>query len=184
MKTSPLLLPILALSGWAFFPAQAAKIPVEELPSGRTVDFGDDIYPLLSDNCVSCHSKSTRKGGLNLETPADILKGGDSGPAAVPGKAEKSLLMKASTHEDPDSAMPPRDNKVKAKNLTPAQLGMLKRWIDSGAAAGRTAVRELKWQPLPAHLRSILAVSVSSDGKSAACARGNQLFVYEVASGE
>lgn len=175
---------------WAFAWALAASvhavgatIPIQDPPAAQSPDFLEDVFPFLSDNCVACHSKSTRKGGLNLETPADILKGGDSGPAAVPGKGMESLLVKASTHEDADSAMPPRDNKAKAKNLTPAQIGLLKRWIDQGAKPGKQRVREVKWQALPAHVRSILTVAVSSDGRWTACSRGTQLFIYENGTG-
>jgi WD40 repeat protein len=163
-------------------PAFAAVIPVEPLPKDKTASFESDVFPFLSDNCVSCHSKSTHKGGLNLETPEAILKGGDSGPSVVPGKPLDSLLMKACIHEDPDSAMPPRDNKVKAKNLTPLQIGALQRWIELGAKAGRARVQELKWRPLPSQLKSILAVASSADGELAACSRGSEISVYQTAT--
>lgn len=163
-------------------PLCAAVIPVEQLPKDKAVGFESDVFPFLSDNCVSCHSKSTHKGGLNLETPEAILKGGDSGPSVVPGKPAESLLIKASTHADPDSVMPPRDNKVKAKNLTPAQIGILQRWIELGAKAGQSKVREIKWRPLPSQLKSILAVATSSDGELVACSRGNELSVYQTAT--
>ena len=160
-----------------------AAIPVQEPDPAKVVDFSTEVFPFLSDNCVSCHSKTTRKGGLNLESPADILKGGDSGAAAEPGKGGESILVKAATHEDADSAMPPRDNKVKAKNLSPQQIGLLKRWIDQGAKAGSRVARELKWQQLPSHLRSIYAVSASADGRFVACSRGSELFIYQVSTG-
>ncbi len=169
------------VSLWSL-PAFAAVIPIEPLPKDKTASFESDVFPFLSDNCVSCHSKSTHKGGLILETPEAILKGGDSGPAVVPGKPLDSLLLKASIHEDPDSAMPPRDNKVKAKNLTPVQIGTLQRWIELGAKAGRARVQELKWRPLPSQLKSILAVASSADGELAACSRGSEISVYQTAS--
>ena len=172
-----------AMMGTLPLGAVAATIPVKDLPAGKSVDFNADVLPFLSDNCISCHSKSTRKAGLNLETPKDILKGGDSGASVVPGKGSESLLLKVSNHEEEDTAMPPKDNKVKAKNLTPDQLGILKRWIDEGAKEGRAFVRELKWQPLPVHLRAILAVATTQDGRHVACSRGNQVFVYDTATG-
>ena len=163
-------------------PVFAAVIPVEPLPKEKTVSFESDVFPFLSDNCVSCHSKSTHKGGLNLETPEAILKGGDSGPSVVPGKPQDSLLMKASTHADPDSVMPPRDNKVKAKNLTPSQIGTLQRWIELGAKAGQARVQEIKWRPLPSQLKSILAVASSAEGDLVACSRGSEVSVYQTAT--
>jgi WD40 repeat protein len=171
------------LAGFLVSASGFAVIPVQEPERGKVVDFSTEVFPFLSDNCVSCHSKTTRKGGLNLESAADILKGGDSGAAAEPGKGNESMLLKAATHEDADSAMPPRDNKVKAKNLSPEQIGLLKRWIDQGAKAGSSVARDLKWQQLPSHLRSIYTVSASADGRFVACSRGSEIFVYQVSTG-
>src|SRR5215469_13492036 len=55
--------------------------------------FQDDVRPLLQAKCVRCHGEKPRKAGLDLSTPAGILKGGESGPAAVPGKADGSPLF-------------------------------------------------------------------------------------------
>jgi len=162
----------------------AAVIPIQEPEPSKMVDFAKDVFPFLSENCVSCHSKTTRKGGLNLESPASMLKGGDSGEVLIAGNSAQSTLMKSATHADADSAMPPRDNKVKAKNLTPIQLGLLKRWIDQGAKGESSLVQNLNWKPLPPHLRSILAVTVSADGALSACSRGNQIFIYQTATGK
>ena len=65
----------------------AAKGPIpiaDPASSGEPVHFDRDVLPFLSDNCLSCHCKTTTKGGLNLETPELMLKGGDTGPAIVP----------------------------------------------------------------------------------------------------
>ena len=58
--------------------------------------------PFLSDNCLSCHCQTTTKGGLNLETPALMLKGGENGPSIVPKKGAESLLLQAAAHLDDD----------------------------------------------------------------------------------
>ena len=122
---------ILARAALPFFLATsialAAKAPIPIADANRTtpVDFDRDIRPFLSDNCLSCHCQTTTKGGLNLETPELMLKGGDSGAAIEPKKATDSLLLQAAAHLDDDLIMPPRDNKSKAKNLTPEQLGLL-----------------------------------------------------------
>ena len=122
----------------------------------------------------SCHSQTTRKGGLNLETPELMLKGGENGPAIVPGHAGDSLALQAAAHLDDDLAMPPRDNKAKAKDLTPEQLGLLKLWIDQGAKASPKVERPIAWQPLAENLGAIFAVAVTADGQFAACARAKR----------
>src|SRR4051812_36584185 len=163
----------------------AAKAPIATADVKRTdaVDFDRDVLPFLNDNCLSCHCQTTKKGGLNLETPELMLKGGDTGPAIVPKKGTESLLLQAAAHLDDDLSMPPRDNKAKAKNLTPEQLGLLKLWIDQGAKSSPKTERIVKWQPLPESLATIFAVAASGDGQFAACSRANRIFVYQLPSG-
>src|SRR5258708_5745314 len=165
--------------------ALAAKAPISIAEPNRTtpVDFDQEIRPFLSDNCLSCHCQTTTKGGLNLETPELMLKGGDSGAAITPQKGRDSLILQAAAHQDDDLTMPPRDNKSKAKNLTPEQLGLLKLWIDQGAKASPKRERVVQWQPLAENLGAIFAVAVTNDGQFAACARENRVFIYHVPSG-
>jgi len=170
------------LASTAAFAAKA-PIPIADVTRPAPVDFDREVMPFLSDNCLSCHCQTTTKGGLNLETPALMLKGGESGPAIVPKKSLESLLLQAAAHLDDDVAMPPRDNKAKAKNLTPEQLGLLKLWIDQGAVASPKRERIVNWQPLPENLGAIFAVAMSGDGQFAACARANRIFIYHVPTG-
>ena len=164
--------------------AVKAPLPISEVKRETPVDFDREVRPFLSDNCFSCHCQTTAKGGLNMETPALMTKGGDSGTAIIAGKGAESLLMQAAAHLDDDLAMPPRDNKAKAKNLSPEQLGLLKLWLDQGAKASAKIDRTLTWQPLAEHLGAIFAVAVTADGQFAACSRGNRLFIYHVPSGK
>ena len=175
-------LALLLASATAF--AAKAPIPIAESKRTTPVDFDREVAPFLNDNCVSCHCETTKKGGLNLETPALMLKGGEGGPSIVPKKGAESLLLQAAAHLDADLAMPPRDNKAKAKNLTPEQLGLLKLWIDQGAIASPKRERVVTWQPLPENLGAIFAVAMSGDGQFAACARANRVFIYHVPTGQ
>ena len=72
------------------------------------VDFEKEVLPILASNCLACHNKTKAKAGLILETPADMLKGGDTGPAIVAGKPEASLLLKAIRYTDDTLKMPPK----------------------------------------------------------------------------
>ncbi len=171
----------LSLSGLPSF--LSAALPVGPANPQSEVCFEEHVSPFLNDNCLACHCKTTTKGGLNLETRDLMLKGGDSGPAIVPGDPVKSLLFSAASHVDPDSAMPPKDNKAKAKNLSPTQLALLKDWIQQGAKIPPRAERILQFQPLPSHLKGILAVAVTPDGQYAACARANRLSIYHLPTG-
>jgi hypothetical protein len=91
--------------------------------------FEKKIRPLLVEHCYACHSKDAKKqrGGLLLDTRAGLRKGGETGPAIVPGKPKESLLIKAVRHLDPELKMP-RDGK-----LSEAAIADLEQWIAMGA---------------------------------------------------
>src|SRR5690349_13242898 len=84
--------------------------------------FEQKIRPILADNCYKCHGQESTKvkGGLFLETREGLLKGGDSGPAIVPGQPDQSLLIKAVRYQDEKLQMPP-----KGKRLSPEKIADL-----------------------------------------------------------
>ncbi len=95
---------------------------------GRTARerfFEQRVRPLLVESCHSCHASAKQKGGLRLDSLEAILKGGDSGPALVPGKPVESLLMEAVNYQGPE--MPP------AGKLAPEKIEILARWVSLGA---------------------------------------------------
>ncbi len=169
------------LAACASVSLQAAPLPIADAARETSVDFPSEIYPVLKSNCIACHNKTTTKGGLNMETPELMKKGGESGPAIVPGKGAASLLLESAAHLG-DSEMPPKGNKVGAVNLTSQELGLLKLWIDQGAKPGQAVSREIAWKPLPAGLHPIYAVAMSPGGDTAACSRANQVFIYDLAT--
>ena len=90
--------------------------------------FEDRIRPLLENNCYECHGFNMRKGDLQLKSREDALLGGGSGMAAlVPGNAEKSLLIEAVRHTNPDLQMPPE------RKLEEKEIADLEQWIAMGA---------------------------------------------------
>src|SRR5687768_10161107 len=95
------------------------------------VDYMKEIKPILSTACYQCHSETQQKHGLRVDTAAAILKGGDAGPAIVPGKSEDSLLIKAVQGVAKDLARMP----YKKSPLDEEKIALLKRWIDEGAKA-------------------------------------------------
>jgi mono/diheme cytochrome c family protein len=109
----------------AITPEQAAQLPP---PASHTIDFSKEIKPIFESSCIKCHGRGKAKGGLKIDNRETMLKGGDSGPVIVPGKSAQSLLIELVQGFDPDSAMP-----KKGSRLTPAQIGVLRAWIDQGA---------------------------------------------------
>jgi hypothetical protein len=114
------------------------------------------VRPVLANNCYKCHSVQSDKvkGGLLLDSREGLLKGGDTGPAIVPGDPEHSLLIKAVRYSDPDLQMPPKGNQ-----LPDAAIADLVAWVKMGAPDPRVATVAQKawsdsgkshwaWQPL------------------------------------
>jgi hypothetical protein len=99
-------------------------------PTPEGVDFFEKkIRPLLVEHCHQCHSAAHKKkrGDLWLDSRANMLKGGESGPAIVPGAPDKSLLIKAIKFDDPDLKMP------KNGKLNEGQIADLIAWVQMGA---------------------------------------------------
>jgi len=90
--------------------ATAAELPP---PAKQTVDFADDIQPLLKKNCVSCHGAEQQKGGLRLDEKKRALEGGDSGVEIIAGKSSDSRLVKLIAGIDEDFGQMPPDGKGK-----------------------------------------------------------------------
>jgi hypothetical protein len=124
------LLGLLVHSGAGSTPSFAA-----ESPEGLEL-FEKRIRPLFTAHCYECHSTQSKKskGGLQLDSPDGLRKGGDSGPALVPGEPEKSLLVRAVRHMDEALRMPPK------QKLSETEIADLVTWVKMGAPDPRGAV--------------------------------------------
>lgn len=63
-------------------------------PVSKTEFFQRSIFNTLNKSCIKCHDEKKRPGGLSLASRQRLLQGGDRGPAAIPGDAEASLLIR------------------------------------------------------------------------------------------
>jgi len=105
--------------------------------AGAREAFTADVLPLLRRKCFGCHGDGTDlEGKLDLRTRAGMLKGGESGPALVPGKPEKSRLYQ-SVLRTGKLQMPPKER----NKLTKAETEVLRKWIAGGAPWGVENVR-------------------------------------------
>ena len=98
----------------------------------RVKFFESKIRPVLIDQCYECHATEAKKvrGGLLVDSRDGLLKGGDSGPAIVPGKPDESLLLAALKYEDFE--MPPKGK------LGDEVIRNFEQWIREGAVDPRT----------------------------------------------
>ncbi len=114
-----ILIVFLAVSSWAAPASDDAGVQF----------FETKVRPLLSEQCYKCHSTTATKlkGNLYLDRRDGLLKGGDNGPAIVPGQPQSGKLVEALSWSNVDLQMPPKHK------LSDGQIADIKHWISLGA---------------------------------------------------
>ncbi len=110
--------------------AQPPATPAEKL-------YSDYIQPVFQKTCRPCHGPQSKSAGLDLSTPESLLRGGEHGPAIVPGDPKTSLLYKLVAHEA-DPHMP-----LKGDRLPQESIDRIAEWIKAGAPVEQAANAEL-----------------------------------------
>jgi hypothetical protein len=113
------MLPLLSLTA-ALSLAQASPADDESF-------FELKIRPVLVDSCLKCHGGAKVSSGLRVDARANFLKGGERGPALVPGKANESLLLRVLRHTEGVPHMPPN------KRLPDEVVADVAAWVERGA---------------------------------------------------
>ncbi|MFN6206843.1 MAG: PSD1 and planctomycete cytochrome C domain-containing protein [Planctomycetota bacterium] len=99
----------------------------QESFSAADVEFFEaKIRPILVERCYECHGEGEGSGGLHLTSRADILEGGDTGPALDLKQVDQSLMLQAIRWEG-GYEMPP-DSKLPA-----AEIELIAEWVKRGA---------------------------------------------------
>ena len=111
--------------GMVFASGDAAAIAA---PTAEQVRFFESsVRPVLVEHCQKCHGPAKQWNGLRLDSREGALRGGDSGPAIVPGQPEESHLIRAVRQLDDELKMPPESR------LSERQIADLVRWVEMGA---------------------------------------------------
>jgi hypothetical protein len=120
-----LLLVLLMSTG----PKVCAAAETAKQATAPSVHFEESVLPLLKKHCYECHSHEAEaaEGGLVLDSRSGWKVGGDSGPAVVPGRPNKSLLLTAVAYSNTDLQMPP-DGRLPQRDIE-----TLNKWIADGA---------------------------------------------------
>jgi mono/diheme cytochrome c family protein len=147
MRIGPRIgLPLLALLGFTL------SLRADDRPAA---DYQRDVLPLFQARCYKCHDARKQQSGFRLDVRSAALRGGESGkPAIVPGRSNQSELIRRVTTAEGSEAMPPGKTR-----LTPAEVQLLRSWVDAGArwpdalanegASGHWAFRPPVRTPLP-----------------------------------
>jgi len=109
-------------------PAAHSAEPANSAPTAESSPrFENEVVTILAARCQRCHGTEKPKGGLDLTSAKSLSRGGESGPAVVPGKVGESLLVEMIR----DGQMPPEGE----TELTAAEIDLINRWVAGGAAA-------------------------------------------------
>ena len=173
------LLAILTCTLSHFVHAQELPIPIADVQRDSQIDFSKEIMPILKRNCLACHHERESEGGLILETIESIHLGGDGGSTVDLESPLSSLLLTRTTGEE-EPLMPPEDNAVGAKPLTPLELGLIKRWIEQGAKGSEMLTESIQWQEIPESIRTSFAVEMAPTKQFAVVGRGNRTHVIHM----
>src|SRR5436309_974355 len=89
----PRLSPVRIMHRRCTLPLLGFLLTAGPVRADESTAFVDRVAPILQQRCLQCHNGQKSRGGLNLSTRDALLKGGDGGPAVVPGQAAASLLV-------------------------------------------------------------------------------------------
>ena len=151
--TAPLVLASVAVFGMLLVGLTASGAEPAAAPQ---VDFHREVLPILSRHCARCHTSGKNEGGLAIDNRQKLLAGGDSGPALVVGKSDKSLLIELVSQRDSEKRMP-----AEARPLTADEISTLRTWIDQGApweeGLSLSAFPTARWEPRRVELPPVAA---------------------------
>ena len=102
-------------------------VPELRVMAASSPEFATDVAPILQKNCLPCHSSSSHKSGLALESYADLMKGGRHGQVVVPSDAASSRMI-----EMLEGRISPQ-MPLEGDPLSDSDIAKIKAWINAGA---------------------------------------------------
>ena len=132
------------------------------------------VQPLFDVQCVKCHGPIEQKGGLELDTPAAIVKGGEDGAVVIPGKPDESPLFQ---HLAPgaDPHMPPK------KQLTDSERATIREWIAAMTVAPVAAVAAPRdFNSIPQAIDTLIAEGWERGGVKPAAAADERTWCRRI----
>jgi len=119
---------VCTITGVAALALTWTSVQAQKPTAAPSIDFVRDIQPILQTHCYECHGREKQKHGLRLDLRTVAMKGGETGPAVIPGNSEQSLMVRRLLGLDGEDQMP-KDKDPLAR----AQIELIRAWIDQGA---------------------------------------------------
>lgn len=113
-------------------PALVLLVALVVAGCARQTSFTTDVYPILEQNCLSCHSEGKEghaASGFSVENYEELMQGTNFGPVIMPGSSASSTLLILVEGRAHKSISMPRGSPP----LSSAQIGLIRKWIDEGA---------------------------------------------------
>ncbi|MBC8356729.1 MAG: hypothetical protein H8E66_32540 [Planctomycetes bacterium] len=151
-------------------------LPALDKETAGKISYRADVWPIMKRHCWGCHSGGDAKGGLSVDTVADMLKGGDGGAMFEVGKPDESALLEMITGDEPE--MP-----QKQPPLSAAKIQILRQWIFAGAKDDSTPGDVGRAVHIPETYRfapAVTSVAFSSDGSVLAAACRSEVVLIDL----
>jgi len=126
------------LRSWLGIKAPARPAPPAVRPKAEQTLYAVRIDPILQRSCVSCHNPNKLKGGLRMDSYAELMKGGKGGEEIEPWHPQDSELVRRITLPDDDDDHMPSNGK---NPLSAAEIKLIEDWIAAGATATQPAAQ-------------------------------------------
>ncbi len=149
----------------------------------QEADF-NKIAAIFQERCLDCHSAPDPEGKFLMQDFGSLMKGGETGPAILPGKGAESLLVQMIEgkveRDGKKKIMPPG----KREKLSTSEIALIKNWIDAGAKAPSTNaliakdVVVPKITPKVMPKRAIYSAAFTSKGNLLALGRMGQVEIF------
>ena len=99
---------------------------------GEQISYYRQIRPIFQAHCQGCHQPAKRGGEYVMTSFSRLLKGGESGTAAItPKQPAQSAILELINPENGEAAMP----KGK-KPLSDVERDLIRKWIEQAAKPG------------------------------------------------
>ncbi len=144
--------------------------------------YSKQVRPFLTRYCPECHNAKEPQGGLNLESYASLMEGGQHGPVLVAGKADDSRIV-GQVEGKMKPTMPP---KKASRRPTPEEAAVLRAWIDAGAKddGGSTVIVLPDIKPRTHVAAPVAALAYRPDGKLLAAAGWREVLLIDPTTGD
>jgi hypothetical protein len=97
-----------------------------------SIDYNNQVKPIINKNCISCHGGVKKQGGFSLLFEQEAKGPTKSGnPAIIPGHPEQSSFIQRLHSKDAEEKMP-----YQRPELNKEEIQILTQWVKEGAQWG------------------------------------------------